>query len=1183
MIEATSVTEAVEESAPLAGAAGASLETLDERVTFWRQRLSGIPVLELPLSKPRQATQSSRRARHALSLPAALSETLNALCRREETTLDVALVAALKALLLRYTGQTDFAVAAPVVGHDRDIEAGRANRPRRNHLVLCTDLSGDPSFLALLGRVRGAVAEALAHEVPFERLAEELRRGPSGEPAGYTPLPRVAVTLEDTPPTPHGTAGDNLNSAEAGRETEQFDLRLEVVWQREGLSCVFDYDAGLLEAGTVERMAGHLRTLLQGAVADPQQSLSRLPLLTEPERRQLTEVWNDTRVEYPDAVCLHQLFEEQAEKRPDAVAVCFKEMRVTYGELNLRADLLARHLRSLGVGREVLVGICAQRSVEMVLGILATLKAGGAYVPLDPGFPQSRLAFMLDDTRAPVLLTQQRLVGLLPEYHGKVVCMDADFPVGEGPRRGEPFAEATPDNLAYVIYTSGSTGQPKGIALRHQGVVNNITDLNRSFAVGPEDAVLAMSSLSFDMCVYEILGTLGAGGTIVVPEPALERDPAHWAELVRRHRVTVWNSAPSLLKMFVDYVTHHPELRPDSLRLALLGGDWVPVTLPDQLRALSEGAQVIVMGGATEASIHSVIYPVEECDPAWRSIPYGRPMANQLAYILDAQMQFVPVGVPGELHLGGVGLARGYYNRPALTSEKFVPHPFGREAGERLYKTGDLARYLPDSNIELLGRMDFQVKIRGLRIELGEVVAALRRHPSVEEAVAVVREDQPGNKRLVAYVVPANGPAPATPELRDFLKKSLPEYMVPAAFVPLEALPLSPNGKIDRRALPAPEQFRREAGAGPAASPGDAFELRLARIWEELLGVRPVGAEDNFFELGGDSIVTVELFLRIEKTFGKNLPVATLLQNPTLRQLADVLRREEWAAPWSSLVAIQPHGSRPPFFYVHGQGGNIVMHHTLAPHLEPDQPFYGLQSRGLDGKEPPLTRIEEMAAHYVEEVRSVQPEGPYYIGGFCSGALVALEMAQQLRRQGQEVPLLALIDPNTYFRGEHVRKPKPFRKLLYHIVGNLDQNLDDLERQGRSEYAKGKVTAIKKLIKRPFWRTVNRYYPHLLNQRVRTNLKVWRANIQAEKDYVPRAYAGRITIFICAKNYEAHDDTRLSFCELAAEGAEVHLVSGTHLTMMSEPHVRVLARKLTESLHKAQAATPGGHPRTPPE
>ena len=515
------------------------------------------------------------------------------------------------------------------------------------------------------------------------------------------------------------------------------------------------YDQRRIDNDSVARMLGHIVTILRATVVAPQTSQSHFPILTDAEQRQILVDWNSTDKDYPKDACLHHLFETHARQQPDAIAILYKDERISYSELDKRSNQLAHYLQTLGVGPEITVGISVERGLEMVVGVLGVLKAGGAYVPVDPHYPKDRVAFMLKDTHVPILLTQQRLLDELPDMDARKICLDTEWSSISKHSSSPVKSSVTSENLAYVIFTSGSTGQPKGICLQHTGVVNNLLDLNSSFGVGTGDKVMAISALSFDMNVYEVLGTLAAGGSIVIPEAAKQKDPAHWAELVNKHNVTVWNSAPPLLEMLVDYAETHPEQHPKSLKVTILGGDWVPVTLPDRLKALAPHVQVIVLGGATESSIHSTVYAADKIEPDWNSIPYGKPMANQHTYILDAALQPVPIGVPGELHLGGVGLARGYFERTALTAEKFIAHPFSKKKGDRIYKTGDLARWLPDGNIELLGRIDHQVKIRGHRIELGEITAVLRGHPGVQEALVIMREDEPANKRLAAYVVPA--------------------------------------------------------------------------------------------------------------------------------------------------------------------------------------------------------------------------------------------------------------------------------------------------------------------------------------------------------------------------------------------------------------------------------------------
>ncbi len=518
------------------------------------------------------------------------------------------------------------------------------------------------------------------------------------------------------------------------------------------------YEESRFESETISRMLGHLKTLMIGMARNPSSTLSNLPLLTEEEQHQILVEWNDTRVDYPENKCLHQLFEQQVVHQPEKVAVIFRDQQLTYAELNRRSNQLAHYLRRLGVGPDILVGMFMERSLEMVIALYGILKAGGAYVPIDPSYPKDRIAFMVKDTQVPVLITQKHLVKRLPDHQATTLIIDAEWQKIALEKDENFDCGVTPENLAYVIYTSGSTGRPKGAVLNHRGRVNNFCDFNRRYNVGPGDKVLGLASLSFDMHAYDNFGLMAAGGANVIVESSAILDPGRWAELMLKHEITIWHSVPALLEMYVDYIENRPELWPESLRLILLGGDWIPVNLPDRIKSLVKGVHVVSMGGATECSMDSTIYDIEEPSSGWKSIPYGVPMANQLAYVLDPNFNPVPVGVPGELYLGGVGVGRGYHNRPQLTAERFVPNPFSGIPGDRMYRTGDLARYMPDGNLELLGRIDFQVKIRGFRVELGEITSALNQHPAVKEAVVVAKEIDPKapakGKQLVAYVVP---------------------------------------------------------------------------------------------------------------------------------------------------------------------------------------------------------------------------------------------------------------------------------------------------------------------------------------------------------------------------------------------------------------------------------------------
>ena len=726
---------------------------LQAHIDFWSEQLRDAPPpLELP-TQGTPAVETDSPASSSAILEGSLAHEVDALAARAGVDVGEVIVAAFEILLHRYSGHEDLLLAY-----------GASNRSSQNadlvgafesRLVLRIGLAGRPSVLELLQQMSAMVKQAVAHSaVP----PSAIRVAEPGRPDSTAVAPRVLFNAPGPRAERLYGGGLTMEPLDLEPASEGFDLALSVAPAAAGVRLILAYARELFLGETIDRMLGHLQVILAGMASHPETSIMSLPMVTDEERKTLLEAWNDTETDYPSDQCLHQLFEAQVQRQPGAEAVIFRDEALSYQDLDSRANQLANHLRDLGAGPETCVGVALERSFEMVIGILGVLKAGAAYVPLDPKYPKDRLEFMLRDTEVPILLTQRRLTDQFPATSARVLCLDADWDVIARQPADPLDTGVTAESLAYVIYTSGSTGMPKGIALRHTGVVNNLVDLNESLGVGPKDRTLAVSSLSFDMCVYEVLGTLAAGAAVVMPEPDSLNDPAHWAALVHRHGVSVWNSAPALLQLLVDHAEGRPEPLLSSVSVAILGGDWVPLSLPDRLRALAADARVVVLGGATEASIHSTMYVVESIDPGWRSIPYGRPMRNQRAYILGSGLQPVPIGVPGELYLGGVGLARGYFGRPDLTRERFLPNPFAAAPDERIYRTGDLARYMPDGNIELLGRIDTQVKIHGQRVELGEIVSDLKRHLAVDDAVVIAREDEPGDKKLVAYVVPADEP-----------------------------------------------------------------------------------------------------------------------------------------------------------------------------------------------------------------------------------------------------------------------------------------------------------------------------------------------------------------------------------------------------------------------------------------
>ncbi len=855
-------------------------EVLDTQLAYWTRQLVDVPTLQLPMDRPRPMVQTFRGARHRLTLSSALTQALKILSRRQGVTLFMTLLAAFQTLLQRYAGQDDVAVGSLIANRQRaEIEGSIGFFV--NTLVLRTDLSGDPRFQELLERVRDVTLAAYSYQdLPFEKLVEALQ---PRRDLSHNPLFQVLFIFQNTPRQAWELMGLTLRPLEVDPETAKFDLTLELAETPHGLSGWFEYSTEVFEAATIARMAGHWQTLVEGIVADPAQRLSRLPLLTADEQQRLLVEWNDTAADFPEKACLHELFTTQVERTPDALAMVFADRRLTYRELNREANRLAHYLETLGVGPGVRVGLCLPRGLEWIVGLLGILKAGGAYLPLDPTYPKERLAFMLADAQAPVLLTDTQYMALCPEVGTRVVCLDTQRTLLAHQPTENPLNRVGSADLACVIYTSGSTGQPKGVALPHRQVLNRLAWMWHTDPFEPGEMACQKTSVSFVDSVWEWLGPLLRGVTTVIIADAVWHDPAHFVRALAAHQITRLWVVPSLLRILLD---RFPDLqqRLPRLKCWVSSGEALSRQLYRQFQRCLPESVLYNLYGLSEAWDVSC-YTSDPQHDALPRVPIGRPVANMQAYILDAALQPVPIGVPGELYVGGMGLAQGYLNRPQLTAERFMPHPFSAEPGARLYKTGDLARYLPDGNLEYLGRIDDQVKIRGCRIELGEIEAVLGQHSSVQEAAVIAREDGPGEMRLVAYMAPAQPQAPTVTALRRVLTRRLPDFMLPSSFVWLDALPLTPSGKIDRRALPRPDRARPVLEAHFVA-PETALEQQVAAIWSALLGLDRIGLHDNFFELGGHSLLATQLLSRIHDAMPVNVSLISFFETPTVAGLA---------------------------------------------------------------------------------------------------------------------------------------------------------------------------------------------------------------------------------------------------------------------------------------------------------
>jgi len=1164
-------------------------ESLDQdlvakQLSYWKQQLAGAPrVLELPTDRPRPTVPTYAGAREEIVLPADLMDKLMALSRREKVTPFMAVLAAFQTLLARYTGQQDVVVGSPIAGRSR-AESEALIGYFINTLVMRTDLSGDPTFGDLLARVCDVALGAYANQdVPFERLVEELQ---PERTLNHPPIFQVMLIFQNAPAAYKGLEGLLMASEEVCGGLAPLDLTLEMRELPDGMHCWFEYKAELFEASTIAAMAQRFQLLLETVCQDSNQKLSTIQLLTQDEQQQLlmecgrgTEAGDADK----DQQCIQELFETQVERTPAAVAVIHEKQKITYSELNRKANQLANQLRELGVGPETLVGICMERSIEMIVGVLGILKAGGAYVPLDPAYPAERLQLMLSDANPAVLLTQEKVRSSVPPTDAKVICVDSDQS-----RRAEYNAEnpqriTTANNLAYVIYTSGSTGKPKGVMVEHASLVNYVENAGLEFGVGHGDRVLQFASLSFDTSAEEIFTCLTRGAKLVLRTEEMLASIEGFLQKCAEWAITIIDLPTAFWHELVRAAeTAEPELElPPSLRLVIIGGE---AALPEHLGSWQKrfGSEVRLVNtyGPTEATIVATIWEPQtstnEVDRL-REVPIGRPVKNVKALVLDSFAQPVPTGVTGELHIGGQALARGYLNRPELTAEKFIADPFSQQENARLYKTGDLARVLPDGNLEYLGRIDNQVKIRGFRVELGDIEAALNQYPSVSESVVIVREDPSAGKRIVAYFVnsvsPANSDVIDASELRSFLSQKLPAFMLPSAFVPLDKLPLTVSGKIDREALPSPDSMERPAEN--FVPPSTAIEKKLAAIFEATLNVRPIGIRDNFFELGGHSLMAVRLFAQIEKLFNRKLPLAILFQAPTIEGLATVLK-EESAEPWSPVVAIQPEGRRRPFFCVHAVGGNVLEYHDLARHLGTDQPFYGLQSQGLDGKSAPLNRIDEMAQLYIKELRAVQPCGPYMIGGRSFGGVVAFEMACQLHSEGEEVSLLALFD--TYPVGHHKLLPAEDKRnsRFYRLSKRFETHTHNLSQLGfkrKLGYLWNKIRYLPAKTKDQVWGSIFKLYREGARPIPRLLRNIEQLNREAARNYVPRVYSGKVTLFLASSDLTASYDLKEGWEALVGDRLEVHEFEGDHINIIKEPFVAQVAAELNACIDRAQTTS----------
>jgi amino acid adenylation domain-containing protein len=1456
---------------------------LENQVSYWKHKLNGAPaVLDLPTDRPRPPVQTFRGAIKFWIFSESTSQAVKRLSLEAGSTLFMTYLAAFQVLLYRYSRQDDLVVGTPVAGRNRS-EVEDLIGFFVNTLALRTNMTGNPTFRELLDRVREMVLEAYAHQdLPFEKLVEELNPERN---LTYNPVFQVMFAFENFPISPLELPGLTLSPVEVETGTTKFDLTFFLEEQAQGLLGAFEYNTDLFNAATIDRMIGHLTNVLEQVVINPAVKLLAIEVLTAAEKRQILVDFNNTRAEYRRNVMIYDLFEEQAERTPDNVAVIFEDRQLTYRELSERSNQLALFLRQTGMQGGSMAAVFMERSLQMIIGVIGILKAGGAYVPFEVSSPKARIKKIISDLKIKWIITGCAQLKTVREFQWEIpglteaIFLDVeteDLPVEQldklavrslwdhiaegsvdrvtaggfissytgkpfsgsevdqyrdyllqlaGPCLGEnrnvleigcgsgllmfviapkvgryvgldpsgltqeknrqtarengfanlelitgfaheieamaegsfdlvilastiqffpgvvylekvmeqvfrilkpggrvlvadildlhqredywqsirafknahsgredfqakssvegelylaeeyfrdlqatvprikemrvfyrksgaqfnnelryrydvilekadsgsqpaiprirnswtnrhigkfpvnrPPASVTAEDIAYIIYTSGSTGVPKGVVVRHRPVINLIEWVNRTFQVDSGDRLLFVTSLCFDLSVYDIFGILASGGSIRVASSSDIRNPENLLGIIYREPITFWDSAPAVLQQLVPFFASGKLERSNNrLRLVFLSGDWIPVTMPDILKNTFPGVQVISLGGATEATVWSNYYPVEAVDPAWVSIPYGKPIQNARYYILDSELQPCPVGIPGDLYIGGECLADGYINAPELTGEKFVPDPFvgdeglwgrgpgvqgpgvqgrdpgvqGRDpgiqdsglretgsrmyrtgvrgTGSRMYRTGDLARWFPDGNMEFLGRKDFQVKIRGFRVELGEIEAQLLNHERIKEAVVAAKQGKSGEKYLCAYIVTET--ELTVKDLRGYLAKELPEYMIPANFVFLEKMPLNPNGKVDRKALPEPDGSINTGAI--YAAPRNKTEEVLSALMQEVLGVEKVGIHDNFFDLGGHSLLVLRLIDRIEKYFQMKIPPAAIFGRGTIKVLGEIIDQGSGHLPHSCLAPIQPSGARNPLFFVHPILGDAFVFSHLARHLGPDQPFYGLQAAGLDGEREPSAGIEEMAGVYLRELQTVQPTGPYLLGGYSAGGTIAFEMAQQLQKQGQQIGLLVTVDgpaPSYYPKDLSGIDENGLVGLFFgqlagavgaEIPGHLLQDLKNCKQWPE---------ILEKM------RQFHLLPTELTDMQIHNRMKVFNGIARALQNYKPGIYRGSIVLIRSAEELAVDRCPLLKWDELVGGGVRMFEVPGNHYTIMKEPNVKELAEKIKECL-----------------
>lgn len=1127
-----------------------------EQLNYWKKQLSGnLPVLDLPkdFSRPNKATYNGDE--EYITIPKGLVEKLRTLSQQEGSTLYMLLLAVYNILLYRYSKQDDIIVGTPIANRNH-LEIEPLIGFFVNTLALRTRVRKDMCFRELLQEVKKTCLGAYSNQdIPFESIVAEIV--PQRQ-SNSSVLFQTVFALEKQTKSIIEMTGVKVRPENLNINVAKFDLTLSMFEEEDKISGTFNYNTDLFRKSTIQRISKHYLAILEQVIENPNIKLNKISLVNKQELNQMIKNQHNLIRDFQIDNTLSELFEEQVKKVPNNIAVQYGDASLTYDELNTKANQLAYYLKGQGVGPEVMVGIAMERSLNLIIGILGVLKAGGAYVPLDPNAPSARIHYMLEDSMVPIVLSQQDLSNKFLKDKVKVICLDTDWKEIKKMSTSDLIGEVQAHNLAYVIYTSGSTGKPKGVLIPHRNVISLFIGTEKLFSFNNEDIWTMFHSYAFDFSVWEIWGALLYGGKLVVVPYYVSRDPEEFYKLLVKERVTVLNQTPSAFRQLM-YIDEKMDMDNQlNLRYVIFGGEALEIQSLGGWFKRHDDKQpkLINMYGITETTVHVTYRALSKADLNSQASVVGSAIPSLQVYILDEYLSPVPIGIPGEMYVGGEGVARGYLNRVDLTNERFIKIPSLEHAG-LLYKTGDSARYLSNGDIEYLGRLDDQVKIRGFRIELGEIEAVLNQYSKIREGIILVREDIPGDKRLVAYIIGDNLTADEIEKLSNYMSEQLPDYMVPSAFVLLEKIPLTINGKVDKKALPAPDMslIKRTDYSEPKTD----TEKKLVEIWEELLGYSEISVYDNFFEIGGHSLLAVQLMSKIKNNFNVKIPLTVIFQSGTIAALAKQIDKNKIYKVNNSIVPLQPKGDKRPIFFVHPIGGHIISYFELAKYLGSKRPFYAFQSLGLESEEAILTNIKEMANFYIKEMQDVQEEGPYIIGGWSFGGVVAFEMARQLVEKGIKVEAIILLDT--------------WAPDIYNVTSEWDDLavfMNDLMKQYNLEVSEELILGYKNLSMQDeridyvisYLKSHSKFKQDIQVEDLEKMIRVFQINLNAYRNYQPEKLDQDILLFTAnhqdKENNHAEDDT-LFWGKYVQKELKVIELNATHYSMMQSSHAENIA------------------------